>query len=130
MSFCLAILTNGKASGVLTRWRQSPAGDYAAALAERRPEVWQRFAGKWATGATGQKPCTPVGIATVDFKGFFDPLYGVTEKCSFRSVSNRPNGRSGFRLKNAVPSMWPIFRRIVAIYQVGVQEAVSRERQA
>jgi hypothetical protein len=20
-------------------------------------EVWQRFAGKWATGATGQKPC-------------------------------------------------------------------------
>ncbi len=33
-------------------------------------EVWQRFAGKWATGATGQKPCAIIGPFTIGFNTF------------------------------------------------------------
>jgi hypothetical protein len=55
---------------------------------------WQRFAGKWATGATGQKPFALVDITTVDFKGFFDSFQRMTENFSFGSVRNCPNGRS------------------------------------
>jgi hypothetical protein len=53
-------------------------------------EPWQRFAGKWATGTTGQKPYTLVDIATIDFKGFFDPLQRMAEKYSFWSASRLP----------------------------------------
>jgi hypothetical protein len=80
------------------------------------------MAGKWATGAIGQKPCAVIDIATVDFKGFFDPFQRVTKNYSFGSVRNYPTGRSKFPLKNAVLSKWPIFSRIVAIPHIEVPE--------
>jgi hypothetical protein len=60
---------------VMTRCHATP--ETAPSVAGRRTfftdrdlGIWQRFAGKWATGATGQKPCTLADIPTVDFKGF------------------------------------------------------------
>jgi hypothetical protein len=88
------------------------------AATRQRIEVWQRFAGKWATDAAGQKPCVLIDTATGNFKGFFGPFQRVTENYSFGPARNCPNGRSRFPLKNAVLSKWPIFPRIVAIYHV------------
>jgi hypothetical protein len=33
-------------------------------------EVWQRFAGTWATGATGQKPCATTAQPLLILHGF------------------------------------------------------------
>ena len=43
------------------------------------------------------------------------PSAPLADHNGFRSVRHRPNGRSECRLKNAVPSMWPIFQGIVAL---------------
>jgi hypothetical protein len=37
-------------------------------------EVWQRFAGKWATGDTGQKPCAIEAQPLLILKGFLTSL--------------------------------------------------------
>jgi hypothetical protein len=34
------------------------------------PEVWQRFAGKWATGDAGQKPCAAAAQPLLILQGF------------------------------------------------------------
>jgi hypothetical protein len=88
-------------------------------------EPWQRFAGKWATGTTGQNPCALVDIATIDFKRFFDMLqrwpkttvFSQCPICQSAVYSESP-------WKTAAPTNWPIFRQIVAIPQYVVYEGV------
>jgi hypothetical protein len=83
------IRANGHPGG--RRWRQLQCVACGTYFLETHGTplhgIRQRFAGNWATGATGQKLCVLVDIVTIDFKGFFDILQGLTENYSFRPGS-------------------------------------------